>query len=282
MEGQDYNCAAAGLISIIMPSLNQGKYLDQAILSVLDQTYPHKELIVVDGGSTDESVGILKKYGHSIRWVSELDNGQADALNKGLRMANGEIIGWLNSDDYYETNALSIVADLFKRPDVQWLVGDVAIVFDVLGTADSHHSPEITYKALLRDPDMVRQQGTFFRSLRLRQVGGWNACFQLVMDYDLWIRLAKCGPPLMVQKQFAFFRMHAEQKTSGRIVLRQLREIRAIHNREGAPLKLLVFLYFRKLLILGKHFLKNILIDVVMFDKRFKHVPYSARKLPDM
>ena len=116
-------------LSIITPSFNQGEYIEQTIDSVLSQKYPNLEYIIIDGGSTDQSVEIIKKYKkHLAYWVSEPDQGQSDAINKGLRMATGEIINWINSDDYYEKDALQTVADAFQDDRVNVVCGTGKIV----------------------------------------------------------------------------------------------------------------------------------------------------------
>ncbi|NVO00781.1 MAG: glycosyltransferase, partial [Geobacteraceae bacterium] len=112
-------------ITIVTPSYNQGRFLEKTILSVLDQGYPNLEYIVIDGGSTDESVEIIKKYADRLTyWVSEPDRGQSHAINKGFERATGEIFGWLNSDDWYHPGALQAVAEAFAaNPDVGAVVG---------------------------------------------------------------------------------------------------------------------------------------------------------------
>ena len=109
------------LISIVTPSLNQGAYIEENIKSVLEQKYPHFEHIIIDGSSTDGTIDILMKYGH-VKWVSEKDNGQSEAINKGFKMAKGEIIGWLNSDDCYEPNTLFTVIQELNSAEHKYVV----------------------------------------------------------------------------------------------------------------------------------------------------------------
>ncbi len=200
-------------ISIITPSYNQGEFIEQNINSVLSQDYDHYEHIVVDGGSKDQTVDILQKY-PSLIWVSEKDNGQADALSKGFNMSTGDIIGWINSDDYYEPNIFKLVLEQFEDPKVNWIVGNLTRVFEQTNKTVPDHSPLVTYEQLLDNPDIVRQQCTFFRRQALQDVGLWDASFYMVMDYDLWIRLAKLNPPKMLGHNLAYFRFHEAQKTS--------------------------------------------------------------------
>ncbi len=219
-------------ISILTPSFNQGRYIEQTIRSVRDQKCPNVEHIVIDGGSTDETVSILRKYS-DVRWLSEPDRGQADALNKGLALARGDVIGWINSDDYYESNILGDVADRFTSNSVAWAVGDITTTCFDPPVFTRRKSPPITYGGLLRNPDLVRQPGTFFRRDLLKQAGGWDPTLNMVMDYDLWLRLSKIAEPIMTNANWAYFRMHEQQKSGYRNTARQWREIASILEREG-------------------------------------------------
>lgn len=118
-------------VSIVIPSYNQGKYLEDTILSVINQTYKNIEIIIIDGGSTDNSVDIIKKYKDKIHfWVSEKDKGQANAINKGFKKASGEIFAWLNSDDLYTENAVEqIVNEFNKDPSVSIVYGDYYLLY---------------------------------------------------------------------------------------------------------------------------------------------------------
>jgi glycosyltransferase involved in cell wall biosynthesis len=223
------------LISILTPSFNQGRYIEQTITSILKQDYARFEHIVIDGGSTDETIEVLKRYPH-VKWISEPDKGQADALNKGFRMATGDLIGWINSDDFYAEGVFQRVADIFGDQSVQWTIGDVVDYYDGTGTESYVSSETITYQALIRNPDILRQQGAFFRSEFIRKAGGWNAEFYMVMDFDIWLRMARLSAPLMTHEKTAFFRMHEEQKTQLRNLLRQSKEIDCILIDHGASL----------------------------------------------
>jgi glycosyltransferase involved in cell wall biosynthesis len=224
-------------ISILTPSYNQGRYIEENIQSVLNQNYPNVEHIVIDGGSTDGTVEILKKYPH-LKWVSEKDHGQADALNKGLAMATGEIIGWLNSDDFYEENIAREVVKEFRDKTVGWVIGNKTYFFDGTSEKKLDKSSPITYRDLLSCSRFVcvSQQATFFRRSFLEEVGGWNPEFYMEMDRDLWVRLAKRASPRMVDKNWAYFRVHYLQKSSYRNLPVQIREIEMILKREGVDI----------------------------------------------
>jgi glycosyltransferase involved in cell wall biosynthesis len=223
-------------ITILTPSYNQAAYIERAIESVRAQDYPDVEHIVIDGGSYDGTIDILRKYKH-LRWVSEEDRGQADALNKGLALATGEIIGWINSDDYYEENVFRPVASHFSDPATMWIVGNISYV-DWAGTRlRMDRTPEISYRRLLSDADIVRQPSAFYRKSALDRAGGWSPAFFMTMDLDLWVRLAKLGAPKMVDENFACFRLHRDQKSGLGNLERQMFEICAIMRREHAPLR---------------------------------------------
>jgi glycosyltransferase involved in cell wall biosynthesis len=257
------------LISILTPSFNQGAYLERNILSVLNQNYPSFEHIVIDGGSTDNSLDILKKYPH-LKWVSEKDKGQADALNKGLEMATGEIIGWINSDDFYEANIFNAVAKEFEDADMQWIIGNLTVFYEESSHKIPIKSPTITYDNLLRNFSIVKQPATFFRKSIIEQAGAWNATFHLVMDYDLWLRLSKKYPPKMVDQYWAIFTLQKEQKSLGKNLLKQSLEIRSIMKREGAP-----FHYFLKIFIKNYYYyikfqIKSLLITIGLVPPKYR------------
>ncbi len=219
------------LVSIITPSFNQARYLEQTIQSVLGQDYPHIEYIVVDGASTDGSVEIIKKYAdlesdglpsevqkqasvpHKIDWwLSEKDSGQAEAINKGLARATGEIVAWLNSDDYYLPGAVSAAVKVFEEnPDVMLVYGNMLAV-------DDRGNPfnTLTYKQLsLQDLlcfQIIGQPAVFFRRSILEKTGFLDSTFHFLLDHHLWIRIAQHGKILHVSQTWAAARFHAEAK----------------------------------------------------------------------
>jgi len=259
-------------LTIITPSFNQGRYIEQTICSVLAQDHQNVEHIIIDGGSTDSTIDVLERYPH-LQWISEKDRGQADALNKGLTRATGDIIGWINSDDFYESNILGSVVEHFQDPDVMWVIGNLTYQFEESNERFPGRSPVVTFDRLVNDPDIVRQPSTFFRKAFLEQAGGWNPAFFMVMDFDLWMRLSKLSSPRMVSENWAYFRLHAFQKTSSANTLRQMKELTAILKREQVPWIKIWNLRMRKRLASIKAHLKRMLLKVRLLSPKYSSRP---------
>lgn len=214
-------------ISVITPSLNQGRYIGRTLRSVLEQNYPNLEYIVVDGGSTDGTVEILKKYEGSLTWISEKDSGQSEAINKGMRMATGDILAYLNSDDMLEPGVLTAVAERFmSNPSIMWLTGSCRII----DQDDREVRSIITaYKNLLLDhyrytllliANPISQPATFWKKEVLDEIGFFDPGESLVMDYDYWLRIGKRYQPAIMDENLAAFRLHPQSKTSlGRFLM---------------------------------------------------------------
>jgi GT2 family glycosyltransferase len=201
------------LVSIITPSYNQAPFLEQTMQSVLGQDYPRIEYIVVDGGSTDNSAEIIKKYADRLAyWISERDSGQAEAINKGFARANGEILAWLNSDDYYMLNTISVAVRCFEQnPDVVMVYGDM---FAVDGEGQTINV--LKYKQLSLDDllcfQIIGQPSVFFRRSALEKTGLLEPSFHFMLDHHLWIRLAQQGRILHVPQVWAAARYHPAAK----------------------------------------------------------------------
>ena len=227
------------LVSIITPSYNQAAFLEQTIRSVLAQDYPHIEYIIVDGGSTDGSLDIIRRYEtESVRWVSEADAGQADAINKGFRLAGGDIVAWLNSDDLYYPGAVSAAVHQFEQqPSLGLLYGDCAFI-DRAGNFLRYFSEIEPYNEFrLRNcSDSIMQPATFFRRDALFEIGLLDEHLHFCMDWDLWCRFARSDCSVHYERRLmAATRVYAETKTMAGSRAR-LAEIRHVLRRHGTGL----------------------------------------------
>lgn len=230
-------------ISILMPTLNQDRFLVAAIDSVLDQEGDYQiDLIVVDGGSTDETLSILEGYGDRLRWISEPDDGQADALNKGRSMVRANVVGWLNSDDVYEERCFSKVLPLFESsPEVDWVYGKVRIIDENdreirrwITSYKTHRMKRFSLRKLMTE-NWISQMGVFWRKSISDAVGPFRPELRYTMDYDYWLRFAKISPGQFIDEWLACFRWYETSK-SGHNFRRQMEEDlqTAIHHADGA------------------------------------------------
>ena len=159
----------------------------------------------------------------------------------------------------------------FNVQKVMWVIGNLSYVYDDTQEVIADVSPQVTYQRLVSDPDIIRQPPTFFRREFLLRVGGWNPDYFLVMDYDLWLRLAKEYTPKMVDETWAYFRMHALQKTTSANVLRQSRELNQILKRERARLSVRLGIRASKRIVWLKGIMKSLLISIGLLDKRYQN-----------
>ncbi len=226
---------ALPLVSIVTPSFNQAPFLEETLLSVLNQDYPNIEYIVVDGGSTDGSVQIIRKYEDRLAWwVSEKDKGQTDAINKGFARAQGEILAWLNSDDTYNPGAIaSAVNSLNENPEAALAYSDCNYINEQGEIIGKFPAAQTDYKRLQNGYAHIPQQTMFFRARYWRQVAPLDPSFYFAMDYDLWVRVARLAPLKYIAGQtWANFRIHAESKTNVND-MRGWDEMLRVHYREG-------------------------------------------------
>jgi glycosyltransferase involved in cell wall biosynthesis len=205
------------LVSIVTPSYNQGRFLEATLSSVLEQEYPNIEYLVVDGASTDNSVEIIRKYAGRIHWwVSEKDDGQSDAVNKGMRRARGEIIGWLNSDDIYLPGTVSAAVTAFRSSPQAGVVYGDALAIDGNGKAfNLMHSRQYTLVDLMAF-NIICQPAAFLRRPVLEQAGYLNPAYHLLMDTLLWMKMARLAPVVHVPQVWAAARYHDQAKNRTR------------------------------------------------------------------
>jgi glycosyltransferase involved in cell wall biosynthesis len=207
-------------ISIITPSFNQANFIRFTIDSVLGQDYPNLEYLVIDGGSTDGTIEILKQYSGRIRWISERDRGQSDAINKGLRLASGDILAFLNSDDLYEPGALKKVGKFFaQHPEAKWVTGKCYTI-DQSGRKSR---PWITlYKNVwltlnlrraLLVLNFISQPATFWRKEITDQIGYLDESLFYVLDYEYWLRILKVASLFFIPSYLASFRYYPTSKS---------------------------------------------------------------------
>jgi glycosyltransferase involved in cell wall biosynthesis len=221
-------------VSIVTPSFNQAKYLEATIRSVLSQDYSPIEYIIIDGGSQDGSVDIIRKYADRFAaWVSEPDKGQTDALNKGFSMATGDVLAWLNSDDTYEPGAVREAVEILKaRPELGMVYGDAHYIDGHGKVRGKFPARQTDYLRLRQGYVHIPQQSAFFRKSLWQQAGLLDPSFYFAMDYDLWVRIAKRAPILYVSHMWANFRIHSDAKTVAADD-RCWPEMLRVHRRDG-------------------------------------------------
>lgn len=209
-------------ISIVTPSYNQGEFLEQTILSVLNQKYPNLEYVVIDGGSTDSSVDIIKKYSKQLTyWHSKPDNGQSDAINTGFSKTTGEIMFWINSDDVLMPGSLHLVASIFKKnKQIKWLSA-LPTTITVDGFINYSANPPFYFRPFIERGFYIRsfcgfimQEGTFWRRSLWKKTGGYVKEVPYSMDWDLWRRFAAHSELVLVKAVLAGYRLNPNRKNN--------------------------------------------------------------------
>ena len=208
-------------ISVVIPSFNMATFIDKTIQSIVNQNYPNAECIVMDGGSTDGTLDILKKYDSHITWVSEKDEGQSDAINKGLQKATGDIFAYLNADDVYEPGCFQKVADCFQENTAaKWLYGKCVIIDEddveirrAITQYKYFWQRRYSYNWLLV-LDFIAQPAVFWRRELTEDIGLFDVNEHLAMDYDYWLRAGARYQPGFIDDYLARFRLHSVSKSA--------------------------------------------------------------------
>lgn len=204
------------LVSVITPSYNQGIFITETIESVINQTYKNIEYIIVDGASTDNTKEILDKYKdvENIKILIEKDNGQSDAINKGFKLAHGEIVGWINSDDILKQDCVENIVNMYNaNKDAAIFYGDIDFIDENSNFIKTLKAIDITYNSLLNKNPDVFQPGSFYNREYVEKVGYLDDKIHFTMDYDLWLRLLKLGKAINLHKTLSGFRLQLNSKT---------------------------------------------------------------------
>lgn len=228
-------------ISIVTVSFNQAEYIERTIRSVLDQGYPNLEYIIIDGGSTDGSQDIIKKYESRLAfWLSEPDGGMYEGLQKGLSRCTGDVMAWINSDDMYHRNALYTVGEIFSRlPEVQWIQGLPTVIDEQDRTVLVKNFRKWSkYHFLLGDSDHVQQESTFWRRSLWEKAGATlNTSLRLAGDYELWMRFFEHARLHGLRTVLGSFRMRSENQLSSDRADDYRAEVSAVLNQRLKSLR---------------------------------------------
>ena len=282
-------------ISIITPSYNQGQFLEETICSVLLQDYPAIEYIIIDGGSTDDSKAIINKYKNKLAWsVSEPDNGQADAINKGLKKATGEFVAWLNSDDIYTENAISSAVEKLKsHPDCGMVFSNVlsmdsdSSIFNIMQYGNWGLLELMEFK-------VIGQPGIFMRKEALDNVGFLEPDYHWLMDHHLWLKIASKYPIKYVDEIWAAARFHPGAKNLRGAEkygieafeiyewMRQEPDFLPLFHKNKKKIEAGAYLLQARYLLEGnknwlafKNYFKSISLDIRILPKEYNRIAYS-------
>lgn len=224
------------LVSIITPTFNSSQFLDRTLACIAGQSYPHIEHIIVDGGSTDGTLDLIKQQSR-VKWISEPDNGMYDAINKGMRMATGEILAYLNSDDLYFEDTVGRVVDFFKRnPDTDLVYSDLLYIDENGDTLFVRKYPPFSWEMYaVLDGSTIPQQTAFWRKRVMEKSGYFDSTFTMAGDFEFFVRVGKNhNVRKLPGKPLAAFRFHEEMQTLNRKRIND-EEIERIHRMYGFP-----------------------------------------------
>lgn len=219
-------------ITVVTPSYNQAQYLEETIQSVLSQNYPDLEYIIMDGGSKDRSVDVIRKYEkHLAFWRSERDGGQTNAVNAGFERATGEVVTFLNSDDYFDKGALRAIAESFSNTDAGVVYGDYTLVTEAGKPFIRRKEIPFDFDIMLYGVNIVGQPSAFFKRSLLHEHGFLDNRLQYMMDYEFWLRLATGGVKFHhIKRNLSFYRYQPTSKTVAEPD-KQANEVRIVRAR---------------------------------------------------
>jgi len=244
-------------ITVVTPNFNQGEFIERTICSILNQGYPNLEYIIIDGGSTDISVEIIKKYETQLNyWVSEKDRGMYDAINKGFARSSGDIMCWINSDDTHSDRSLFKVAKLFNaHPKVEWLMGYPTLINEKdeviwQGQDAQIYNPYFFYlHNHARNFSFIQQESTFWRRSLWEEAGGaLNLDYSLAGDFDLWMRFFRFAKLYFTRQELSAFRRRDGQKSEDTTSYIAQANQAVLQNQKQLPLKAKMTIFWLKFL----------------------------------
>jgi glycosyltransferase involved in cell wall biosynthesis len=223
---------------IVVPSYNQGRYIERSLKSVLDQNYPDLEFWIIDGGSTDGTLDLLRRYEDRLRWISEKDDGQSDAVNKGWARCTGEVIGWTNSDDTYESGSFEAVMKVFREhPEVDFVCGDCNVIDDEDYVLRTFKGGPFNVRDHIRQGFCdVYNRAVFYRRSLLDRVGFLDTSLYYATDYDLFCRMGQAATPYHIPQALGNLRHQedAKTRTGQRKMIQESRKVRSKYMKGAA------------------------------------------------